>query len=367
VTTRCASPGPDRSVTLGTPNACNGCHRDRAAAWAAAATRRWHGEPRPGFQAFAEAFHAADSGVAGAGASLQDIAADVGQPAIVRASAIAHLARAAGPDTPAVARAAAIDPSPLVRLAAVRLAEALPPPERLAVAGPLLADPLLTVRTEAARVLPAVTAGVLTPDQAIISNRAASEHAATLDCTADRPESRVALGTLRASQGRYAEAQAAFASALDLDDRFVPAYLNAADAHRAAGDDDSARKLLEAGLAQAPDDAALHHALGLAFARQQQPEAALRELARATALDPGQERYAYVHGVALNSYGRRQEALQLLERAAARWPANRDIGIALVTIRRDAGDVAGSRRAARALVEAHPDDLEVRPLLDDNG
>jgi tetratricopeptide (TPR) repeat protein len=177
----------------------------------------------------------------------------------------------------------------------------------------------------------------------------------------------VALGTLRASQGRYGEAQAAFAGAIALDDRFVPAYLNAADAHRAAGDDDRAREMLEAGLQRAPDDAALHHSLGLALARQQQQEGALRELARAAALDPDEERYAYVHGVALNSYGRRTEALRVLERAAARWPASRDIGIAVVTIRRDAGDRAAARRAARDLAKAHPDDPEVRALLDETG
>lgn len=55
-------PRPDRSVALGTPNACNGCHADRDAAWAAAATHRWYGEPDAGFQGFAEAFHAAEAG-----------------------------------------------------------------------------------------------------------------------------------------------------------------------------------------------------------------------------------------------------------------------------------------------------------------
>jgi tetratricopeptide (TPR) repeat protein len=359
-------PRPDRSVTLGTPNACNGCHRDRDAAWAAAAARRWYGEPRPGFQ-FAEVFHAAESGAPGATESLGKIAADVSQPAIVRASALTRLARAPAPDAAAAARAGASDPSPLVRLAAAGLAETLAPPERLAVAAPLLGDPLRVVRNEAARVLPAVPANALSPEQSGAWNRALAEYVASLEYTADRPESRVALGTLRASQGRYAEAQAAFAGALGLDDRFVPAYVNAADAHRAAGDDASARTTLEAGLRQVPDSAALHHSLGLTLARQQQPEAALRELARATALDPDDERYAYVHGVALNSWGRRAEALRLLERAAARWPASRDIGIALATIRRDAGDLAGARRAARAVAQAHPDDPEVRALLDETG
>jgi tetratricopeptide (TPR) repeat protein len=360
-------PRPDRSASLGTPNACTGCHRDRDAAWAAAAARRWYGEARAGFQDFAEAFHAAESGAPGAGASLQEIAADVGRPAIVRASALARLARMPGSGTATVARAVAKDPSPLVRLAAAGLAETLPPAERLAVVTPLLADPLRNVRTEAARVLPAVPAGAMTPAQATAWNRATAEYVATLGYTADRPESRVALGTLRASQGRYAEAQAGFAGALALDDRFVPAYLNAADAHRAAGDDDSARKMLEAGLARVPDDAALHHSLGLTLVRQQQAEPALRALARAATLAPDERRYAYVLGVALHSYGRSREAIGTLERAAARWPDDRDILIALVTIQRDTGRMDAARRWAKSLLSSFPGDPEVSALAAEIG
>ena len=52
-------PRPDLSVTLGTPNACNDCHTDKPADWAAAAIARWHGPDRKGFQTYAAAFNAA--------------------------------------------------------------------------------------------------------------------------------------------------------------------------------------------------------------------------------------------------------------------------------------------------------------------
>jgi len=41
-------PRPDLSARLGTPNACNDCHADKAADWAAAAVERWHGRDRKG-------------------------------------------------------------------------------------------------------------------------------------------------------------------------------------------------------------------------------------------------------------------------------------------------------------------------------
>ena len=52
-------PRPDLSVRLGTPNACNDCHADKSARWAAAAIESWHGPDRKGFQKYAQAFHAA--------------------------------------------------------------------------------------------------------------------------------------------------------------------------------------------------------------------------------------------------------------------------------------------------------------------
>jgi hypothetical protein len=52
-------PRPDLSVKLGTPNACNDCHADKPAEWAASTIEGWHGPNRKGFQTYAEAFHAA--------------------------------------------------------------------------------------------------------------------------------------------------------------------------------------------------------------------------------------------------------------------------------------------------------------------
>jgi predicted CXXCH cytochrome family protein len=52
-------PRPDLSVKLGTPNACNDCHTDKSAEWAASVIESWYGPNREGFQNYAEAFHAA--------------------------------------------------------------------------------------------------------------------------------------------------------------------------------------------------------------------------------------------------------------------------------------------------------------------
>ena len=55
-------PRPDLSVTLGLPDACGDCHRDRDARWADSVLRRQLGRAPRGFQRFAGAFAADDRG-----------------------------------------------------------------------------------------------------------------------------------------------------------------------------------------------------------------------------------------------------------------------------------------------------------------
>ena len=91
--------------------------------------------------------------------------------------------------------------------------------------------------------------------------------------------------------------------------------------------------------------------------------AAVSALERAVRLAPGEPRYTYVYAVALNSTGRAREAIAVLERAAQRWPANRDVVTALATMQRDAGQRDAARRTAGRLATEFPNDPEVNALV----
>ena len=355
-------PRPEQSLAFGVPNACNQCHTNRDVRWAATAVRAWLGRDATGFQGFAPTFHAAENNLPGAVASLASIANDVAAAPIARASAIERITLAGAADA-ATAQRAAQDAQPLMRLAAVRLAEQLPPQEQPRVLAPLLVDPLRAVRIEAARAL-AGQHDALGADQRALWQKAADEYVAALHYTADRPESRVALGSFEARLGRHEQAQTAFAQALALDPDFVPAFLNAADDWRAQGNEPQARAALEMGLARAPKNAALRHALGLTLVRQGERAQALKEIERAAQLAPDELRYTYVYAVALNSVGRPADAIKVLDRAAARWPGNRDVLMALATMQRDAGQPEAARRTVQRLAEAHPGDREAAALAE---
>jgi predicted CXXCH cytochrome family protein len=360
-------PRPDQSVALGVPNACNNCHTKKDAPWAAAAVRQWYGHDAQGLQNFASTFHDAEVGKPGAGASLAAIAADASQPPIARASALDRMQATPTTGAGEAARSGARNTNPLIRLGAARLASTLAPADRVAIAGPLLADPLRAVRLEAVNTLVDVPLAQLSVEQRGAWQRAADEYVAAQKYNADRPESRTNLGTFNARLGKFDAAQAEFAAARKLAPQYIPAYVNSADAFRQQGREADAIRTLKEGIAVVPLNGTLHHALGLTYAREQQREAALVEFTRAMQLAPDNARYTYVYAIALNSLGRSAEATRTLQRAAERWPADRNILFALAALERDAGHQDEARKAAQKLVAGDPDDREARSLLEQLG
>ncbi len=124
----------------------------------------------------------------------------------------------------------------------------------------------------------------------------------------------------------------------------MPGYLNLADVARARGREDDAEDALRRGLAAVPDNAMLHHSLGLTLVRRHQATDAVAELGRAAALAPDEARFAYVYAVALHDTGHAAEARRALEAAIARQPASTELLEAIVSYAREAGDTAAATR-----------------------
>ena len=218
-------PRPDLSARFGVSNACNDCHVDKDAAWAAAAVERWHGPERKGFQTWTEAFAAARDGTAEAGPLLLQLATAPGAPAMVRASAFEMLATHPGPEAAGAAQQGLADADPLVRLGALRALRWLPDAQTWPLAQGLLDDPVRGVRLEAASLLAATPQDQLPPGDLERLSRAVEAYIAAQRLNADRPEARVNLGNLYAQQGQSGAAEDEYLAASALDPEFVPAYV----------------------------------------------------------------------------------------------------------------------------------------------
>lgn len=357
-------PRPDRSVTLGTPNACNKCHTDQTPQWAAKQVRTWYGKPAEGYQRYAPALRAARDQLSDAARLLQEVAGDAAQPAIARATALQELG--SHPDAAMLARIreglSAEDP--LQRLGALDGMESFGAAQRI-LAVSLLWDDLEAVRIAAARLLAAVPTDRLPATVQDQLAQGIQEYIAVQEFNAERPEAQLNLGTLYADQGRHQEAELAYRKAIKLQPRFVPAYVNIAQLLSTRKREREADGFLRRGLELNPESADLQHALGLSLVRQKKLAQAVSALAEAAALAPDNARYSYVYAVALQSSGKLENAIKVLEAAHRRRPGDLDTLSALVTYSREAGHREQALDYARQLQKLVPDNPSVDQLVRD--
>jgi predicted CXXCH cytochrome family protein len=328
-----AVPRPDLSQSLGTPNACTGCHDERSPAWAEAAVRRWFPDGRAGTPHFAGALAAGRRGEPEAIRLLQQLAADHGQPAIVRATALSLLRRQPGAASLEALIPAVDDGDARVRVAAVAgvgalLHASLPPGLQRSLSRPLvprLEDDRRAVRMEAARALSAASPEVLDVPERALLEEALAEFTRVQEAQDHDPSAHLALAVLYAARGRIDDAEASYRTALRLQPAFLPARFNLATLYNAQGRNREAERELRAVLARAPDLPEAHYSLGLLLAEMQRLDEAERHLAAAADALPGRARVRYNHALALDRLGRREQAIEALERAAAVDPDDPDI------------------------------------------
>jgi len=357
------SPRPDLSLSLGSPNACTKCHTDRKPAWAIVAMDKWYGKSWRERWHYGTTLHAGVTQGAKSLPALLALAEDALAAPIVKATAATLAQRYMRPGNLPAVRKLLANVDPAMRIAALGLIELFEPAARAHAAAPLLADPVRSVRIEAARVLADVGDDQLSADQRGNRENATNEYVESLQQDADWPTANVNLGNLRSRQGRPKEAIAAYERALVLDSRFAGAYVNLADAYRQQGRDAEGEKLLRRGLALLPRAPDLHHVLGLLLVRKGDKAAALKELGVAAKLAPDNARYSYVYGVGLHSADRRGEALSVLRAAEARHPYDLDILGTLVSMTREAGQPRDALPYARRIAEVLPDDPGVKQLI----
>ena len=331
-------PRPDLSLTLQSPNACNQCHKDRSTQWAVDAVTQWYGSEHGNEPHFGEVLQDGRAGTPKANSGLASLMTDPMKPGIVRASAVALLRPPVSPETMQALLKALEEKDPLIRSTAVSALEILEPEHRLAVGPRFLQDPVRAVRIEAARVLASVPPQRLNFEERAALDVATTEFIDSQLANAEQPGSHGNLGLFYADRGQFSQAEAAYRKALQLESSFYPALVNLADLYRLQSRDQEGETILRQALKLAPDDANVHHALGLLLVRLSRKEEALEFFRQAATLQPDDPRHTYVYGIALNSMGRRGEAITVLEEAHHRHATNPQILQALLTLHRDQGN-----------------------------
>lgn len=284
-------PRPDRSASIGVPNACAACHTDKPVAWAMASVSKWTRRGTGGNQRFAESFAADDRGDREALSALLAVVRDPRESGIARASAFARLARYRDTAIVAAAGRGAADHDPLVRRWAMEALSLATDEAKLAVIAPLLSDSLRAIRQRAAWHLARAADRLTTPALRAAFARAGDEFVESQRYNADRADHRVALGVYFLARGDTASALDEFRQAAQQWPRHVDAVLNLAGVLSLQQRERDSERALRDALRAVPDEGALHHALALSLARQGRHAEAIEAALRAVRLSDGNTEY----------------------------------------------------------------------------
>ncbi len=356
-------PRPDRTVAFGSPNACNKCHADKSADWAAQAIKTWFPQPNPGAQSFAEAFDLADRNAPGGREALMHIAEDGAQSAIARASAFERLARTPSPEAVELATRAVAGDDPNIVASAISVLSGADAQTKRAVLTPLLRAKTRLVRMEAARALAGEPEQGLGPDDRAAFDKALAEYVSGQLFNAERPESHANLGCLYQERGQRDAARAAYEKAIAIDPTFTPAAVALAELTRRAGDEAGAQAILQKAQAANPKSGEVAHALGLSYIRQKRLPDALGKLREAAGLEPNEPRFAYVYAIALHDTGQPEAAIDVLKGALARQPYDRNSLSALASYEVEAKDFSAALAHVETLAKLEPDNAEIQRFL----
>jgi tetratricopeptide (TPR) repeat protein len=356
-------PRPDRTASLGTPNACTQCHDDRDAPWAAARVAAWYGPGRRQEVHYGEAFAAARAGRPDAGPRLARLAADRAQPPIVRATALDALRgdAASGMD---VRIDATREADAALRAAAVASFDSTPPDQRRYALVPLLTDPVRAVRIAAAAALSALPRAEIPAEQQAAFDRALSEYLAAQQLSADMPGARLNLAVVYANTGQDTLAEQHYLAALRIDPDFTPARANLSRLYAAAGRNADAERVLAEGLAREPGIGELQYSLGLLLAEEGRLPEAAKALSRAAAALPQRARVHYNLGLALQRIGQRAAAETALLRAQSLAPDDPDAVFALAVLYAQDARWTPALRWGERLLELSPGDPNAARLVE---
>lgn len=323
-------PRPDLSMQLGTPNACTTCHTDKSAKWAYDWIVKWHGQ-HTNAKHYGEIFAAARKGDTSVENELIELSNNTQSTAVVRATALILLNHY-GTNSINTSVKLLQDNSPLIRYAALTNLEKLTPNERIKLISPLLSDPILAVRIEAARLLAGASSASMSSQTQQSLQHATNELITANKLSLDMPGANLNLAVLNENQGNQEVALQYYQNALRIDPAFTPARLNLAMLYNQMHQNENAITALQAGIKLTPNQGDFYYAMGLIHAEEHDLTAASHDLKQAAALMPQRTRIRYNYALLLQQTGENEKSLQELLTLVKLEPNNTDYVYALTML-----------------------------------
>jgi tetratricopeptide (TPR) repeat protein len=347
-------PMPAATIAYKSPNACNGCHPDKDAAWADRFVRQWRSRD---YQAPALRQAALIDGARRRDWSklpeMLDTIAGPGRDEVFAASLLRLLPGAQDSRTQEAVLKAMKDPSPLVRAAAAENLGLNLSPKTVAALIEAAGDDTRLVRIKAAASLSGYPLEKLKGEEAQRLEKANREYLAFIRARPDQWTAHYNLGNYYLSRGELQPAVDSFKTAIRMEPQAVLAMVNASIAYSRLGDNRKAEAALQQALKAAPDSGAANFNMGLMKAEQKDLKQAERYLRAALKADPQMAQPAYNLCVLL-SRDRPEEAIGFCRKAAELQPEEPRYSFTLAYYLHKKGENQQAAALLDTVLEKHP-------------
>jgi len=347
-------PRPDQTAKYGTPNACNSCHNDKSAQWAADFIIEKYGTKRPK--------HFTDwllPGLYGNMDSLSKLIEDTTFPEIIRATAVNILGEhISGNKEVKLLVNMLKDSSALVRREAImsllNLGDGF-----FAQVQSSLSDSIRAVRIAAARYF---ILNKIKIDKRVFQ-KAKKEYLTDLYVNADFASGQHQLALYYLSQGDRAEAKKAYLKALKIDNYFNMSRMNLALIEYEDGNIQKAEKLYLKVIEQEPEYSYPYYMLGLLYNEQNKQKKSIDYLAKACDKQPLIVRAYYNYALKLQQIKEFAKADAIINKALKKIPTDESLlyvkllGVVILDKTPEAIDICNK------LLKISPDNQNYRRIM----
>lgn len=354
-------PRPDQSVAFGTPNACNGCHTDQSAQWAAKTVEKWYGKQRKPH--FSDALTQGRQRTEAAVPDLIALVRNTQQPAIARATAVLYLSEIGAREGFEAIIVALDDSASLVRYTAVNALADLQPQDQVSLLPRLLRDSVKAVRIATANLLAGIPMQQIpTPFQADLQ-AAMKEFRVATEIQADFPSGQLMLGQFYQKTGQQQQAEKAYLKALEIDSLFNMARINLATFYNGLKRNEEAIRQLKTVIMLEPEYGPAYYSLGLLYAEENDLEKAVEYLGEAARKVGNNPRIFYNWGLALQHQEKPEAAEKAYLEGLKVDGQSVAIHNALAILYLQQGKPAQAKYHADFLVSQYPDNPQFQQLL----
>ena len=347
-------PAPAATIAFKSPNACNGCHKDKPPEWADGWVRKWRARDyQKEILQYGKLIEEARK------RDWRRLSEMIGaitakDRSEVFAASMIRLIRAVQDDRiQPVLLAAMTDPSPLVRSSAAESLGMVPTPANVQALLEATADDSRLVRVRSAQALSGIQGPQLGEPHLSNLKKATGEYLASITARPDQWTAHYNLGNYYLSRQEHDHAITAYEMAIRFDKTEVPPWVNLSITYARQGETGKAEGALRQALALEPGNAEANFNMGLLKAEGNDPAQAEKHLRRALKTDPQMAPAAYNLCVILGDK-RVNEAVSFCRRAAEIHPLNGRYAWTLAYFLEKKGERQAAAETLEALLNREP-------------